>query len=102
MKIEDFVKHGISVTNSMNEYRTTTDSSIVFTNGWCASIIDKTKNTWANQKLRYSVAACNWDGYFDWNILQQFGANKDGTYECDTEEEVCELLEKIKNLKSIV
>jgi len=98
MKIADFVKDGISVINNMGEYRKTIDSSIVFRNGWVASIIDKTKMMCSIQKLGYSVAACDYDGYFDWNILKQFGANECGTYECDTESEVCVMLQNIKNL----
>jgi len=103
MSIKEYIeKFSISeIVNNMNEQRKTTDSSIVFSNGWCASIIDKTKQHWADQKLRYSVAVCDWDGYFNWNILKQFGANEHGTYLCDTEDEVCEMLENIRNLKNI-
>ena len=90
MKIQDFVDKGITVRNDMGEIRRTRDSSIVFPNGWVASIIKKDKE--------YSVAVCDYNGYFDWNVLKSFGESN-GTIICNTEDKVCKALTIIENLE---
>ena len=98
MKIQDFVNKGINVVNSMGEKRITKDNSIVFPNGWVASIVKK--ENWNDLKSNYSVAVCDYNGYFNWDILNSFGA-VDGKFSCYTENEVCDALVIIENLKSI-
>lgn len=93
MTLQDFINKGITVRNSMGEIRTTSDSSIVFRNGWVASIV-KTENN------EFSVAVCDYNGYFDWNILRPFGTSK-GTIICKNEDEICKALTIIELLKNI-
>lgn len=106
MKISDFVARGLNnVINDMGEIRNTTNSSIVFPNGWVASILDKNIKPYLKQTERYSIAVCNYDGYFDWDILIPFGAVKEhregrGCVETDDEAEVCRILTVIENFTS--
>lgn len=111
MKISDFVARGLNgVKNDMGETRNTRmgdskrGTSIVFPNGWVASIIDETKNPYPNQSKRFSIAVCDYNGYFDWKVLIPFGANNDGGegYGCfrtDSEDEVCRILTIIENFR---
>jgi len=96
MEIKDFVAKGLTVINSMKEVRETTfngvSGRIVFPNGWCASIVKREDN-----KVQYSVAACDYDGYFDWNVLKPFGTDK-GIILCNSEQEVCRALSIIEML----
>ena len=94
MKIKDFENKGINVVDSMGEKRMTKDNSIVFPNGWVASIIKKADNT-------YSVAVCDYEGYFNWDILKEHCVTNNGCVSCNTEDEVCNALVIIENLKSI-
>lgn len=94
---DQFVSEGISVTNDYGEHLETSKNSIVFPNGRLASIC--TKEHWPEQESKYSIAVCDYYGYFDWEVLKPFGANKHGTVECDTEEEVCNALTVISLLK---
>jgi len=96
MTIQDFVDKGIIVVNNMGEIRRTYERSIVFPNGWVGSIVTDGDG--------YSVATCDYDGYFDWNVLRPFGKGKEknnGTIFCKTEDEVCKVLSIIESLKSI-
>lgn len=98
MKISDFVARGLNnVINDMGEIRNTTNSSIVFPNGWVASILDKNIKPYPKQTERYSVAVCDYEGYFNWDILIPFGAQK-GCFTTDDEDEVCRILSVIENL----
>ncbi len=45
----------------------------------------------------YSVAMCDYNGYFDWDILNQFGAI-DGCIYCDDELEILVACETIRRL----
>jgi len=90
MKIQDFINKGITIVNSMGEVRETRHSSIVFPNGRVASIVIEEDN--------YSIATCDYDGYFNWDILKPFGASKDGVIICKTEDEVCKALAIIESL----
>ena len=89
MTIKDFVSRGVTVTNNMGEIRRTSDSSIVFDNGWVASIIKNEEG--------YSVATCDYNGYFDWNVLEPLRKGS-GAILCETEDEVCKVLEFIELL----
>lgn len=92
--IKDYVNEGVPyVINSMNEKRITRDGSIIFQNGWVASIVNPTE-----RPEKYSVAMCDTNGYFDWSILGKHFITDDGSVICDTEEEVCKVLECIKCL----
>ena len=110
MKINDFVLRGVSVMNNMGELRTTKENSICFPNGWVASIIDYNKfdnNSRPERKKRFSVAVCDYDGYFNWEILIPFGAGKEygngyGVFLTDDEEEVCKILSIIEQFESIL
>ena len=65
-------KFGIpEIINDYGEHRKTKENSIVFPNGWVASIVPSTKI-----KGKYSVAMCDYDGYFDWSILNKYGATE--------------------------
>ena len=98
---------GISeVVNDYGEHRKTTETSIVFPNGWVASIVtnngisvhtNEGHYTVFKSNKKYSVAMCDYNGYFDWTILNQFGAIEGCLY-CDTEDEIisaCEIIRKI-------
>jgi hypothetical protein len=90
MKIQDFVNKGITVKNDMGEIRKTSESSIVFPNGWVGNILKKDDG--------YSVAVCDYNGYFDWNILKPF-SNNDGIVFCQNEKDVCNALSFIEAFK---
>jgi hypothetical protein len=93
MSFQDFLRKGIRVRNDMGELRETRPNSIVFPNGWVASIIEPT-----TKESKYSVAICDYNGYFNWNILKPFGED-DGTILCNNEEELCRALTIIESLK---
>lgn len=99
MLIQDYVAKGLtSVRNDMGEIRTTNVDdgyiSIIFPNGWVSSIVIDPQT----EKAKYSVAVCDYEGYFDWNVLRPFGTDK-GTILCNSEEEVCKALDIIISLK---
>ena len=103
-------KFGVKkVANDLGEYRQTSERSIVFPNGWVASIVENngvdvyhpdgkhTKEYKSNKK--YSVAICDYNGFFNWSILNQYGAI-DGCLYCDDELEIimaCETIRRLKN-----
>lgn len=102
-------KFGVKeVANSMGERRRTEENSIVFPNGWVASIVenkgmivhnpDGTKTIRMDSDKKYSVAMCDYDGYFDWEMLNEFGAIKGCLY-CDTELEIIIACETIRRLQ---
>lgn len=90
-------KFGVEeVVNDMGEHRCTREGSIVFPNGWVASIV---KNTDYPEKGKYSVAMCDYNGYFDWSILNKYGADYGRIY-CNTELEIliaCETIRRLQN-----
>ena len=101
-------KFGVKeVINDYGEHRHTRERSIVFPNGWVASIVENdgvdvyhpdgrhTKEYKSNKK--YSVAMCDYNGYFDWAILDQYGAI-DGCLYCDDELEIIVACENIRRL----
>lgn len=90
MTIQDFVKKGVRVINDMGELRVPRASSIPFSNGWVASIV--------KVEDRFSVAVCDYNGYFNWSILNDFGANDKGKFSCENEDEVCKALSVIESL----
>ena len=103
-------KFGVKkVINDLGEYRQTSEHSIVFPNGCVASIVENngvdvyhpdgkhTKEYKSNKK--YSVAICDYNGFFNWSILNQYGAI-DGCLYCDDELEIimaCETIRRLKN-----
>ena len=102
-------KFGIEkVVNDMNETRYTRPTSIVFPNGWVASIVENsgvtvfhpngTRTEEFKSDKKWSVAICDYNGYFDWSILNQYGAI-DGCLYCDTELEIIVACETIRRLE---
>ena len=93
-------KYGLNnVFNNVGGIRHSTERSIVFPNGWVASIVENTSNP--DKKAMYSVAMCDWDGYFDWAILNKYGADS-GCFYCNTELEIliaCETIRRLENRK---
>lgn len=87
-------KFGLSeVTNDMGECRKTRpNNSIVFRNGWVASIIP-THDT----RFEYSVAMCDYNGYFNWSILNNYGAHN-GHFTCESELDIIIACETIRRL----
>lgn len=92
--IKDYIVKGVPmVVNDMGEKRYTREGSIIFPNGWVASIVRP-----ISTPEKYSIAICDYNGYFNWNTLDKYYTTDRGTVVCDTEEEVCNVLEYIKNL----
>ena len=90
-------KFGIKeVINDMGEHRYTRLNSIVFPNGWVASVVE---NTSQPEKGKYSVAMCDYNGYFDWSTLDEYGADE-GHFYCDTELEILIACETIRRISS--
>lgn len=95
------------VVNDMNETRHTSKNSIVFSNGRVASIVENDgvevypphgkHYTKMLSDKKYSVAACDYNGYFDWEVLNNHGAIEGAIY-CDTEEEIQEACDIIRSL----
>lgn len=71
-----------------------TSSHVIFPNFFCASIIAKKNDD--GEITHYSVAMCDWNGYFDWDIMNEYGAT-DGTFKCYTEDDVIEACEIIRH-----
>lgn len=93
MVLQDFVKKGLAVTNEMGEVRKTTNSSIIFPNGWVGSIVENGEG--------HSVAVCDYNGYFNWDVLKPFGTTE-GIIVCKDEGEICKALTIIESLNNIV
>lgn len=102
-------KYGLKeVENDYGEHRHTQERSIVFPNGWVASIVENngvdvwypdgkhTKEFKSNKK--YSVVMCDYNGYFDWKILNQYGAIEGCIY-CNDELEILVACETIRRLQ---
>lgn len=97
MSREDFIQRAVpEVVNDYGEIRKTRENSIVFRNGWVASIVENREHPEKNAKC--SVAMCDYNGYFDWKILNQYGADG-GCFYCNTEDEICKVLSIIENLE---
>ena len=88
--------YGIDVFSEYGEFVNTTLRRIVFENGRCAHIIDHENNHRFSN--RFSVATCDHEGHFDWEILNGYTGAKDGCIPCDTEDEVIAACEFIRNL----
>ena len=90
-------KYGIShVENDYGEYVYTTSGHVMFPNFYCASIITKTDE---DGNVSYSVAMCDWNGYFDWCIMDEYGA-KNGCFTCNDENDVIEACEIIRHYQA--
>ena len=81
--------------DSMGGVRKTRENSIVFDNGRVASVV-----TDVAHGCKYSIATCDYDGYFDWDILNEHGAN-DGCLPCNTELDILIACETIRRLPSL-
>lgn len=68
---------------------------IYFSNGWYASIARNMSRP--DKNARYSIAVSDYDGFFDWNVLDEYGAD-DGHFYCNTEEEIIKACEVIRKL----
>lgn len=82
------------VINNMGETRRTREHSIVFPNGWVASIVERQH---PKKNAKWSVAMCDYDGYFDWSILNQHGADN-GCFYCNDELDIIIACETIRRL----
>ncbi|WP_373261899.1 hypothetical protein [Hungatella hathewayi] len=101
-------KYGVKeVVNDMGELRQTRENSIVFSNGWVASIVPNngvtvyqasgSPRTEYKSNKKYSVAICDYEGYFDWSVLNAYEAIEGSLY-CDTELEIIIACETIRRL----
>ena len=86
-------KYGVKEATTSYGTRVTREGSIIFPNGWVASIVKNSRD-----EEQYSVAVCNYDGYFDWDILKQYGAEELGDIICSNEDEIIAACEIIRNL----
>ena len=83
------------VINDMGEHRKTRENSIVFSNGWVASIVENHDHP--EKEAKYSVAMCDYNGYFNWSILNSYGADN-GCFYCNTELDILIACETIRRL----
>lgn len=85
----------------------TSAHSIAFDNGWVASIAENhgisvhlpgggTEQEFLSDK-KYSVAMCDYNHFFNWKILNRYGAIE-GRLFCDTEQEIIDACEVIRTL----
>lgn len=89
-------KYGLEkAENDYGEMVYTTPSIIVFPNFTCASIIKRWDDDYRHI-IGYSVAMRDWNGYFDWTAMNEYGA-KDGCFCCDDENDVIEACEIIRH-----
>ena len=97
--------YGMDVHNNYGEYSETyvgkEYASINFENGYRASILIRYQHDCdcepdSNMLIRYSVAVCDWNGWFEYDKLSN--CNNVGCVWCDTEEEIIKVLEEIRNL----
>lgn len=96
MNREEIIKRAVTeVVNCYGETRKTRENSIIFSNGWFASIVENIQ--YPERNAKYSVAMCDYNGYFDWSILNQYGADK-GCFYCNSEDEICKALAIIESI----
>ena len=92
-------KHGLKeVKTSYGEIRKTNARAVVFENGWVADIVENLQ--YPKKQGKYSIAMCDYDGYFNWEILNEYGAD-DGCFYCNTDDEIinaCEIIRKLPNI----
>lgn len=97
-QLEEYAKE-FGVPEIVNDYgeriKTLHKSRIIFPNGWCASIVNKSKYL---EEPLYSVALCDYNGYFDWSTLVKFGSKPNGGFLCKTEDEIIKACEVIRKL----
>lgn len=90
----EFVEQGLRhVTDDYGETRTTRKNSIVFPNGYIGSI-------WTLED-GYSVSVSDWNGNFEWEMLEDAQWDEYGGIFCKTEKDICECLTLIEALPSI-
>ena len=91
---DDFTEEGLNdVTNDHGEVRNSRKTSIVFPNKYVASILVLSNG--------YSVAACDWNGYFWWEVFDKEIRSEEGGCFCKNEDEVCVAIEKIAGLPQL-
>lgn len=96
MSGDDFIQRTVpEVVNGYGEIRKTRENSIVFRNGWVASIVENREHPEKNAKC--SVSMCDYNGCFDWEILNQYGADG-GCFYCNTEDKICKALAIIESI----
>lgn len=97
-QLEEYAKE-FGVPEIVNDYgerrKTLPKSRIIFPNGWCASIVNKSKRS---EEPLYSVALCDYNGYFDWSTLVKFASEPNGVFICKTDEEIIKACEIIRQL----
>lgn len=92
---DDYFRAGLNGVRSKNgRVRYSGRHSIVFQNGYVASILNLTSGG-------YSVAACDWDGYFYWDVFPEEDRSTYGGRLCNTEKDVCTALDVISKLLPI-
>lgn len=96
--LREFVDEGLTVINDMKERRESyadlirNYTSVVFSKSTVASVI------YNNNELYYSVAVCDYNGYFNWNFFDDSPFKTDkGSVICKNEFEVCLILSWIEN-----
>lgn len=98
-KITDFIDPDLYLANMCGEIRQCTSKRILFSNGWGASIIRREDSPELFKKesnnIHYSVACMDINGYISYDHPE-----RNSTYALETEEEVCELLRRIRRLPS--
>lgn len=93
-KLSDYVSTSITILNDMDEviggFLSPEYARVVFPNGWYGGVAIRTDGT-------YNVALKDYNTYMDFSRLVPFGKDN-GTVDCKSEEEVCEVLDIIKRL----
>lgn len=101
-------KYGLKeMVNDYGERHQTRKEHIIFPNGWVASIVKNNGiDVWLpngkhikefKSDKKYSVALCDYNGFFDWEILNQYGAIEGCIY-CNSELEILVACETIRRL----
>lgn len=91
-----------SIVNDYEELRCSSISNsscrVIFPNGYYAHIVYN--NSQPKKNAAYSVAVSDYNGWFDWGILKNFGYD-DGRVYCNTEEEIIDACELIRNVYNV-
>lgn len=96
MTREDFIKRAVpKIKDDYGEVKNTTEERIIFPNGRIAYIVNNLSNPEKNAKK--TVAVCDYNGFFDWEILNKYGADG-GCFYCNTEDEICHALSIIESI----
>ena len=89
-------KFGVKeIVNDFGETRRTNEHRIIFDNGLFVSIVRNLSHPEKNAD--WSVAMCDYNGFFNWDIINMYGAD-DGCFYCNTELEILIACETIRRL----